>query len=309
MSYISPFLYIQQCLTRYGMTTYTTLGNIGLILNIVVFIQPGHRRNSSSLYILAMSFCALIGLNVSNISVIYALDHSDIRNSGLVFCQLQVYLRHVFNQMMRTFFVLACADRYAISSNHARIRTFSRYQVAIRLMPSVTLFWLLLGIFPAILYSLENGRCTIKSGPTSFTFSLYMLFVVGIIPLVCMIMFCILLLNNLKKIRGRVQPVMNVNPPVNQVLRKRDRDMMRMLLIEIMFYTSTAVPYTVTLIYWSAVQTAIISTEVQQIQSFLAYFTSTFLLSVSNCLSFWIYITASRSFRLELKNLINRYYV
>jgi hypothetical protein len=97
MSSISPFYYIQQCLTRYGMTTYTTLGNIGLILNIVIFIQPAHRRNPSSLYILAMSFCALIGLNISVIPFVYALDHSDALKSSLIFCQVQVYLRHAFN--------------------------------------------------------------------------------------------------------------------------------------------------------------------------------------------------------------------
>jgi hypothetical protein len=309
MSSISPFSYIQQCLTQYGITIYTTMGNIGLILNIFIFIQPAHRRSPSSLYILSMSFCALIGLNISLIPIIYGLDHSDPLTSSSVFCKLQFYLRHVFSEMMRTFFVLACADRYAMSSNHARIRSFSRYKVAIRLIPSIILFWLLVGIFPVMLYSLENGRCSGKSGPTYLIFSLYILTVLGILPLVCMIMFCILLLNNLKKIRGRVQPVLNTNPPVNQLLRKRDRDMMRMLLIEVVCYTITTVPFTVTLIYWSVVQTTISNDELRKILLFLIYFTGTFLLYINNSLSFWIYIMASRSFRLELKSLIIKCYV
>ena len=47
-----------------------------------------------------------------------------------------------------------------------------------------------------------------------------------------MTIFSILLYTNLKKMRGRIQPIVNENPPINQLLRKRDRDMLRMLLIE-----------------------------------------------------------------------------
>jgi hypothetical protein len=66
---------IQRILTRYGMTTYLTLGDIGLILNIIIFSQTVHRRNTCSIYILATSLSSLIGLNSAIIPVMYSLDH------------------------------------------------------------------------------------------------------------------------------------------------------------------------------------------------------------------------------------------
>jgi hypothetical protein len=91
--------------------------------------------------------------------------------------------------------------------------------------------------------------------------------------------FSVLLYMNLKKVRRRIQPVIDMN----QLLRKRDRDMIRMLLV-------------------------IKSQQRLEIESFFSYLTGTFLLYINNGLSFWIYICTSRSFRLELKNLIMKFY-
>jgi hypothetical protein len=211
--------------------------------------------------------------------------------------------------MMRTFFVLACGDRYAISSDYARIQTFSRYQVAICLIPSVIVFWLLFSIFSVLVISVVYGVCNNRTGWYAIFTSLYVLFVVGIIPLMCMIMFCILLLNNLKKIRRRLQPIMNTTLPVYQLLRKRDRDMMRMLLIEVICYISTTVPVTVLYIYNAVTGTEMKNDERRQIESFVFYLTTAFFLYINNSLSFWIYISVSRSFRLELRNLMIKCYV
>ncbi len=97
----------------------------GVSLNIAVFSQPAHRRNPSSLYILTMSLRAFIGLNISVIPVLYALYQSNSITFSVLYCQLQFYSHHAFNQMTRSFFILACINRYAISSNQARIRSFS----------------------------------------------------------------------------------------------------------------------------------------------------------------------------------------
>jgi hypothetical protein len=68
---------------------------------------------------------------------------------------------------------------------------------------------------------------------------MYILIVVGIAPLVCAITCNILLMMNLRKTRTRVTPVRDINQAGNQILRRRDRDMLRMLLVEIIIYTST----------------------------------------------------------------------
>ncbi len=307
MPFSSPLILAQQYLTRYGMTAYIILGNIGLLLNIAIFIAPAHRRNPFSLYILAASSCGLIGLNFSAVPVVYALDHPNPVTSTLAFCQLQFYFRHSFNQMMRTFFIFACIDRYAISSNSVRIRSFSRYSIAVRVIICVPIVLLLVSIFPTLLRSLENGKCEGKSGLPSIILSVYITIAVGIVPLFCMMIFGLLMLKNLKKIRTRVQTNVSLVPVIHR-LHKRDREMMRMLLMEIMCYISTTAPLAASLLYQSMTQTVIKSIERQQIESFITYFTGTFLIYMNNSFPFWIYICASRSFRLEFKNLIIKWY-
>ena len=48
--------------------------------------------------------------------------------------------------------------------------------------------------------------------------------VAGVLPLLCMVIFCILLSINLKQIRGRAQPLTSVSAGGNQRLRRRDRN-------------------------------------------------------------------------------------
>jgi len=306
MSSNSSLVIIQQYLTNYGMTTYFTFGSIGLIFNIAIFSQ---HRNPCSLYILTMSLCAFIGLYIFVVPTLYSSYHSNLVISSPLFCQLQFSFRHSFNQMMRSFFILACADRYAISSNNLRIRSFSRYYVAVRIIVVVILVWLLLPILPSILiHSLENGSCVINTTLDNILFSVYSLVFIGFIPLGGMMIFTVLLYINLKKMRRRIQPVTNINQPINPLLRKRDRDMIRMLLIEVMCYFITTMPLTVMLTYQAITIELIKNTWRLQIESFLTYLTGSFLVYINNCLSFWIYICTARSFRLEFKNLIRKIY-
>jgi hypothetical protein len=304
----SPFFQtvnVQRILTRYGMTTYLTLGDIGLILNILIFSQPVRRRNPCSIYILATSLSSLIGLNSATIPVIYSLDHRNPSSDSLLFCQGNYYIRHVFSEMMRTFIVLACIDRYAVCSDRAFVRLFNQYRTTIRIIPCVVLFWLLLGLFPASLQTIQNDSCDVFGYAHNIIFSVYIIFAFGIFPVTGMITFGSLLIINLKKIRTRVAPLGNTS---REIFRKRDREMIRMLLIEIIAYIITTVPLTVVLAYKAATQTITKSEEQKQTDIFLTYLTRVFLLYLNNGLPFWIYISTSRSFRLEFKNLILKWY-
>ena len=304
MSSLSFLPVVQQHLTRYGITAYTVLGNIGLLINIAIFSQPAHRRNPCSLLILSTSSCAWIGLNIAIIPVLYGLGNPNPATTSYLFCQLQFYLRHSINQMMRTFFILACADRYAISSQHPRIRSLSRYKVVIRVIPCVILFWLWVAIFPTALNTLANGRCASRLGLNAMLVSIYILIVLGIVPLLCLLTFSVLLTINLKQMRSRVQAATNGNQP----LRKRDQDLVRMLLVEIAFYISTTIPLTIMLVYRAFTQNVTKSSDTLLIESFVNYFTSQFLLYANNAVSFWIYVCASRSYRLQVKKWIVNVY-
>lgn len=294
MSSITSLPTVEEYFTRYGMTGYLILGNIGLILNIAVFSQRISARNPCLLYLLSMSICGLIGLNISTIPYIYALDHSNPLKNNLFLCRFQFYLRHAFNQLMRTFFVIACADRYACSSKQAKIRAFSRDIVAVRAIPAVVLFWLLIAIFPTMLRTLHDGKCDARSGAYDIIYTIYILITLGIFPLVTLSIFGVLMMRNLKQLRG-------------ENLRKRDQDMMRMLLIELIIYIITTIPNTVMHIYKSAAANVEKSKERELIETFVIYIARVFLLYMSNTFSFWIYLSTSQSFRLEVRTMLIRY--
>ncbi|CAF1459113.1 unnamed protein product [Adineta steineri] len=206
MSFAALLPAVQDYFTRYGMTTYSISG--------------------------------IWGLNVSAVPLIWGLDHASPFLYNQVACEMFFYFRHSFNQMLRTFFVLACADRYACCSDRQKVRAFSQ---------------------------------------------------------------------SLRQMRRRIVPSMSSEPGGN-ILRKRDRDMLRMLLIELVICTITLSPNTFTHIYKSATANVIKSKDRQQIETFVYYIARLFLLYLANAFSFWVYVSTSQTYRLELKNLFIKWY-
>ncbi|CAF1450408.1 unnamed protein product, partial [Adineta steineri] len=73
-SSLSYLTFVQNYITRYGMSTYVAFGNLGNLLTIAVFSQVEQRRNPCSLYLLSMTICNLVCLDVGIIPIIYSLD-------------------------------------------------------------------------------------------------------------------------------------------------------------------------------------------------------------------------------------------
>jgi hypothetical protein len=307
MSNAASLIIVQNYMTRYGMTTYLILGSIGLIFNIIIFSQSAHRQNSCALYILTMSICALLGLHISVVPLIYALDHPNPLLTSLVFCEMQFYIRNSLNQMTRTFLVLAGADRFASCSDRANIRAFNQPKIAKRIILSTIVFWLIHAIFPTLLRTLYNGVCDARNGVDEIIYTIDMVLVIGFIPVVSMLTFVILLTKSLKHMRQRIQPSANAAAGAN-ILRKRDRDMIRMLLIELIFYMILIVPDPIMDIYKAAAANIVKIKERQNIETFAIYFTRQFILYMANTFSFWIFLSISQSYRLELKTMIIKWY-
>ena len=307
MSVAASLSSVQNDMTRYGMTTYLIIGSIGLIFNISIFRQSAYRQNSCALYISTMSICGLLGLHISVVPIIYALYHPNPLTNSLVFCQMQFYIRHTCNQLTRTFLVFACADRYASCSNRANIRAFNRPKMTKRMTLSAILFWLILSVFPIMLRTLDNGVCDARSGVYNIIYTVYIVIVIGLIPVGNMLTFTILLTKSLKQIRQRIQPSANATSGAI-VLTKRDRDMLRMLLIEVICYMIVIVPDPIMDVYKTVVANIVKTKERQNIETFAIYVTRQFILYLGNTFSFWIFLSTSQTYRLELKKMIIKWY-
>jgi hypothetical protein len=306
-SYLSV---VQQMLTRYGMSTYVAFGNFGNLLTIAIFCQSEHRRNPCSLYLLSMTICNLVCLDVGIIPIIYSLDHPDISTEYDIACKLQFYIRHTFFQLMRTYKVLACIDRYALCSSSLRIRSFSRRPMAIRLILISAIFWFLLVIFFGVIRKIQNGSCNIFGSVYSLIYTIYYLIFAGILPPLLIIIFSLLVMRILKQLRRRVQPTAGNNEggSSRNPIRKRDRDLIKMVFIEVMFYVISTLPFSIYLVYNLITSNIIKNKERQQIESFINYLFQSFIMYFNTALPFYIYISTSPSFRRQCKMVIIRFY-
>ncbi|CAF4078886.1 unnamed protein product [Adineta steineri] len=306
---VSYLTFVQNYITRYGMSTYVAFGNLGNILTIAVFYQVEQRRNPCSLYLLSMTICNLVCLDVGIIPIIYSLDHPDISTQILLACKLQFYIRHAFFQMMRTYKVLACIDRYALCSTNVHIRSFSQRKISIILIIVCGIFWLLIVIFFGVVRTIKNNSCNIFDSVDLMIYTIYYLIFAGLLPPTLIIIFTMLVFKTLKQLRSRVKPTAeNGERNTTTVLRKRDRDLIKMVFIEVMFYTISTLPFSIYLIYSLITSNISKSKERQQVESFVNYLTQSFIMYFNTALPFYIYFCTSPSFRKQLKRVIIKYY-
>ena len=301
----SDFTSIQNFITRYGMTAYVILGDIGLFFNLNIFSQPTHRRNASSLYLLASTICHIFCLNFGIIPYIYALYHQDLLSTSLIFCKIQFYFRHTPYQILRTLMILACINRYISTKARHRFQYFNQYRTAVRCVIFVVLYWLTFCSFIPILLSIDHELCKMAGDTSALIYSIYLLIFAGILPPVFMTISSLFILYNLKKLRVRVRPM----GKKTGLMRKRDRDYIRMLLVEILIYITTTLPYSVVAFYITVLEIQAGYHEHDPSQLFLSYITRSFLLYLNNALPFWIYILMSKSFRNEFKELIIKWFL
>ncbi|CAF4409825.1 unnamed protein product, partial [Adineta steineri] len=120
---ILPF--VQQVITRYGITIYFALGVIGNICNFMMFMRPLYRRMPGSIYFRSLSIFSIIYLFWVFVPLFNTLDHADAQLQSLLYCKIKSYGSHVFGQCIRSVVVFACADRFFLTRTNVRIRSLS----------------------------------------------------------------------------------------------------------------------------------------------------------------------------------------
>jgi len=148
--------------------------------------------------------------------------------------------------------------------------------------------------------SIENNRCYVY-GIYGQIFSFYSLIFTGIIPISMMIFFSILLMKTLRKLRGRVQPINNTRQ-----LNRRDINLMKLALAEVIVYIFCTFGYPLINIYMSitANMTSTKTAERQQIESFIDFLLATLLLYLNYNTTFYVHIFISKTYRKDVKEFI-----
>ncbi|CAF0735547.1 unnamed protein product [Adineta ricciae] len=298
----------QKNIARYGLSILLVFGNIGNILTIIVLSKTTKQKpNSCSFYLLSACISNWIVINTALVSSIVGVDHIDPQNTSNAICKLRWAGTHALLMLSRSFMIAGCIDRWALCSQNATIRMFSRPRIAIRVIIILVIVWTLIPIHLAVYFSNNTGRCVALAGTYAFFYAIYSLIVIGIMPLFLMMFFSYLAWHNLQAIRSRVTPTQGTVNPVSQhvQIHKRDRDLMKMLSGEVLVYCITTIPYPINLIY--SVSTASIASTKSPIrlaiESLVGYIITPLLNFMYCCVQFYVYAFASTRFRQEVRCL------
>ncbi|CAF0843370.1 unnamed protein product [Adineta steineri] len=202
---------------------------------------------------------------------------------------------------------LACADRCFCSSKSVNRRSWSSVRVANRAISLTILLNFLVYIHVPIFFRLDINPATLKPvcyttgpiGPYRSVLNYCNLFVFGICPSLCMFVFGILTVRHINQ-RRRIH-VASVAIAENR--QRNERQILRMLLVQVAVYSITAISFSVGLIITTVITSQPLNV-LQAAQANLANAIIGVFSLMGPCLSFYLFTLSSRLFRKELKRLV-----
>lgn len=91
------------------------------ILNAITFLQKAFRSSSCSMYMISGYLLHTVVLCFAMSTTLYSLSHTDPLTYSEPYCKIRQYLISAIFTMARCCAGMACADRFAISSQNANI--------------------------------------------------------------------------------------------------------------------------------------------------------------------------------------------
>jgi hypothetical protein len=155
------------------------------------------------------------------------------------------------------------------------------------------------------MFTIVNGQCN-AFGTYLTAFGIYIAIVVGLFPPIVSGVFGYVTYWNMKHVHIRVQP--NISNR-NNFIRRRDRELMVLVISEVFVYVLTSTPYALILLEMLISQYLVSNKSIRylQIENFIRN-ASLLILFVNNAAPFYIYLIASKSFRRDFKELIRNHY-
>lgn len=293
---------IQARINYYSYPVLITVGCIGNMLNLILFNRQRH--NACSIYLINSSITNLLYLINNGFFRMFPVPYNDGSMRALIVCKLSNYLPGFLGQVTKTILILACIDRYLITSDRASLRLFSTPKRAKYLILFAYIFWFIAASHSVILATISNGQCT-RVGIYATLFSLYVVLFVGFIPSAILSIFACLTFRNMKQLRNRIQPSSQGSRHTNPTIQRRDRNLLILVIAEVIFYIITTAPFSVIQLEIMISQYVLGTKSVYiSLPELFALNIATLLLYILSAAPFYIYMSASASFRRDFRQLI-----
>lgn len=296
---------IASSLNRYVVPLLFVMGNLGNVLNALIFFKKPWRRNVSVLYLNAYLLFNSGYINSGLFASIFTLGFNiNAQNSNVLLCKLLYYTAYLFTTLSPTILVLASVDRLLISSQNIDTRLYSSKRLACLSVSVGTCFWVVFYVHILVKMTLQQLSpsyliCFYDFSGVYFEFVSYSTLIINVLLSVVLIALAVLTFKNVRHIRLIPrQKRLNVRS-----MNKKDFQLLRCLYVHDLVYIVFVTFPSIYAIYLAVSKDRVRSPFEQAIDSFITN-VGTFLHHIPYCVSFFIHVGISKAFRHELKRLI-----
>ena len=244
---MSSLTFIAQQMTIYIGFPLVVGGVLGGFLNAIVFLSlRTFRESSCALYLTAMSVANIGQLLTALLTRIMAVGFDiDWTLSSVFYCKFRVYCIQVCASLSLTCYCLATIDQYFATCSRPRWQQWCNTKVATGLVTVALVVWIGHGVPFLLYYSLLidpiSGRAICRITDTVFaTYFIYcyQLVMVTLFPVLFSILFGFLAYRNVRQLAYREIPL---------VRRELDKQLTRMVLVQVIFNIFTIIPFAIVL--------------------------------------------------------------
>ena len=238
-------------------------------------------------------------LTVGISPALYGLGQPSPQIQSLLFCKIWGYLFQISLMLSRWFVAFASMDRYALTSDKARLRNFAERKRAYWMIFGVIIIWSIICSHRLIFYEIQNNICGILNNMGAALYhSIYVIIGGGVLPTIIMVTCSLLIRRNLTERHQRRMHLSRGHRHENTT----NQQLLKLLYIQIIFYVIIIIPQLCNLVFGTiSITTSNRSMEYVAVQQFVA-FIAELILYLFPVTSFYLYTLTSRTFRKELMN-------
>jgi hypothetical protein len=285
--------------TIYVGSSFLITGLAGNLINAGVFYKNKFRNPTTFLLFLA-SCWNFMYITVGLLTRVLAAGlNVDVASNNRVWCKIRIYLIQLCALISISCICYATIDQFFVSSQHERLRRLSKISTTGTVICILIVYWILYSI-PILFFSdfvqLGDGRivCSFTNNRHFIKFAAYfnLPIIWSIAPITVLITFGTLTYRNislLKNVRNR---------------ERAQRYLTSMLLLYIIFIVIGTLPYAFFYVYSAITLNTVKSADRQALEKFLSNIVAV-ILYFSNSCSFFVYYTASATYRQQVKQFLH----
>jgi hypothetical protein len=226
-----------------GFITFV-LGVTGNGLNILVFTQLKlFRGNQCAFYLTVESISSfLFQFLAVSITILTSIYGDDASERSLVWCKFRYLLAQAFSLIIYYTIGFAAIDQFVSTNYRFNLRQMCTSKLAHYLTYIFICIWIVHSIIFSFAFNIQPSLGCAISDPIWVQYSTYFFYpvLIGLLPIIIASLFSILAYRNVRRIVRRQIPI---------VRRRFDRQMTAMVLMRVIIFVCSTLPYVIYRIY------------------------------------------------------------